>query len=406
MAPIQHPTDQANPRRVLIIAGDAQLCGLLCEILTAAGFETLTTDRPADPDTLGDPELAAIILDLQAPRIDGIQVLRQCAERGATAAIILVSDPDARMLRTAEVMGRGYGLDILGRLGRPVRAAQLMTLLSSSGARSPRQTLLNALPRPGIEEVRAGLGADQLVIHFQPQVQLADGQVVGIEALVRWQHPSYGLLPPGTFVPQVEQAALGLVLTEIVIRRAFQACTLCAPVIQTLPRIWVNLSAAALSDRAFPDRVLDQLARLGVAPTQLGLELTETAVSSTPPAALDILTQLRLAGIELAVDDFGTGYATQRQIEQLPLAQIKIDKRFVLRMLSPASTLGIVDTYIRLGQELGLRVVAEGVERADQWTTLKDLSCDLAQGYFIGRPSPLESLPRWWSDWDLRRPGL
>ena len=245
-----------------------------------------------------------------------------------------------------------------------------------------------------VGELRRAIERRELVLHYQPKATLAEGRVCGVEALVRWQHPERGLVPPDVFIPIAEHTGLIRPLTLFVVEEALRQC-----------RSWrdqgfdlsiaVNVAMRNILDEEFPTELARMLERYDVAPEVLELELTETSVLADPPRAKEILQRLRDTGVRLAVDDFGTGYASLSYLSELPVDEIKIDRSFVIGMDSDEQHARIVRSTIDLGRNLDLTVVAEGVESAAVWSQLLELGCDSAQGYFLARPLPSSELTRW-----------
>ncbi|WP_019814928.1 putative bifunctional diguanylate cyclase/phosphodiesterase [Saccharomonospora saliphila] len=245
-----------------------------------------------------------------------------------------------------------------------------------------------------VTQFRQAIEEGQVTVHYQPKVALPGKQVLGVEALVRWQHPEFGRVNPDEFVPAVEAAGLIGVLTSFVLDTALDRV-----------RRWqdeglriavaVNLSVRNLADTEFPDQVAASLERFGVPGELLTLELTESGVMSDPERALPVLRRLHDLGIELAVDDFGTGYSSLAYLRQLPVDQVKIDKSFVFGMGTDLGDLALVRSIVELGHSLGLTVVAEGVEEDVARDQLEAMGCDVAQGYLISRPLSEERLQAW-----------
>jgi diguanylate cyclase (GGDEF)-like protein len=244
-----------------------------------------------------------------------------------------------------------------------------------------------------LTELRAALGeAGGLHLAYQPTVELATGEVVGVEALVRWDHPVRGLISPGDFVPLAERTGLIAPLTQHVLGLALAQCRSWLDAGLRIP-IAVNLSARNLAEADLPARVLAALAEHGVPPELLTLEITESAVMDDPARAELILHRLVGHGVRIALDDFGTGYSSMVSLTRLPLAWLKIDRSFVSKLTQGGSAAVIVTTSIRLAHDLGLRVVAEGVETGDQLEQLRDRGCDVVQGYLLARPMAPEQIP-------------
>jgi diguanylate cyclase len=242
--------------------------------------------------------------------------------------------------------------------------------------------------------LRRALERDELVLHYQPKADLHTGQVLGAEALVRWQHPTHGLLGPGEFIPLAERTGLIHPLTRWVLDAALRQAAEWRQAGNHLSMA-VNVSTRSLLDRDFPDHVADRLAAWQVPAASLVLEVTESAVMADPALALEILSRLHALGVGLALDDFGTGYSSMAYLKALPVDELKVDRSFVGQMATSTSDAVIVRSTIDLGHNLGLHVVAEGVENQATWEELAALGCDTAQGYHLGRPMPAAELERW-----------
>ena len=264
---------------------------------------------------------------------------------------------------------------------RPERVARYSGRMPSEGSLTPHL----------MSELTAAIADGHIVLHYQPQVDLRTGRVRGVEALVRWQHPVHGLLPPDTFIPAAERTGLIRPLTLHVLDRALaQAAALEAEGRPTV--VSVNLSVRDLLDTHFPDEVAHALARHGVDTSLLELEVTETMAMVDPNRSLEVLRGLADLGVALAVDDYGTGYSSLAYLQRLPVQRLKIDRSLVMDMLADAPSVAIVRSTIELARNLGLTVVAEGVENDATLLALRDLGCDVAQGFGIGRPVPADRL--------------
>ena len=245
-----------------------------------------------------------------------------------------------------------------------------------------------------LSEFRRALDSDEIVVFYQPIMYMDGARVHGAEALVRWQHPELGLLPPSDFIPIVEQTGLIGPLTKHVLERAVAECTQWRRAGRELT-VSVNLSVRNLLDPEVPALIGDLLAVYGLAPEALQLEITESMLMSDPDRSLVTLTRLAQLGVGLSVDDYGTGYSSLANLRRLPIDELKIDRSFVSPMLSDESDLIIVRSTINLGHDLGLKVVAEGVEDEATLTRLEGLNCDFAQGYHFSKPLPPEAFTQW-----------
>jgi diguanylate cyclase (GGDEF)-like protein len=245
-----------------------------------------------------------------------------------------------------------------------------------------------------LAELRDAIANDDLVLHYQPVVDLGSGRVVGVEALVRWIHPTRGLIGPDDFIPLAESSEQIGPLTTWVLNHALEQCRRWQDSGVDL-RMAVNLSARNLHHPGFPAEVGNLLAKWDVAPRSLELEITESAVMADPTRAIKILAELQGLGISLAIDDFGTGYSSLSYLSRLPVAKLKIDRSFVMTMDENHDDAVIVRSTIELGRNLGLGVIAEGVESPQVGRELERLGCDLAQGFLWSPAMPADQLSAW-----------
>ncbi len=255
-------------------------------------------------------------------------------------------------------------------------------------------------------ELRDAIVHGQLQLHFQPKVELSNGQIVGTEALVRWQHPRQGLLMPDHFIATAERTGLMEPLTNWVLNDALSHC-MAARLEGIHLGVSVNLSARSLHSPRLTEIVERALKAAAADPASLTLEITESAIMLDPAGAENTLAMLREMGIRLSIDDFGTGYTSLASIKRLPVDEIKIDKSFVSGMLSDQRDAMIVRSIIEFGHNFGHKVVAEGVETQEMYDFLASIGCDQAQGYFISRPQECQQLKGWFavSPWNVRPAG-
>ena len=250
-------------------------------------------------------------------------------------------------------------------------------------------------------ELRRAIEGDELVLHYQPKVSLADDLVTGVEALVRWQHPDHGLLQPAQFVPLAERTGTIAHLTRWVLDAALRQCAEWRLAYPDLT-VAVNLAAANVLDVGLPAMVQELLTEHGLPGDALECEVSETTVMSDPQRVTEVLAALRRLGVRLSLDDFGTGQASLAYLKQLPLDELKIDRTFVTTMADDDGDAVIVRSTIDLARNLGLEVVAEGVESESVLEALVDLRCNSAQGYFLSRPLPSAEIGAWLSDRSTR----
>jgi diguanylate cyclase (GGDEF)-like protein len=245
-----------------------------------------------------------------------------------------------------------------------------------------------------IAELRAGISGGEIEVYVQPQAALETGRVLGVEALVRWRHPRHGLLFPDTFIPLAERSGLIKPLTEEVLEQAVAACGQWRREGQRLT-VSVNLSARSTFTEDLPEAIEKLLQRHGVPPAALTLEITESSVIKDPARTGEVLERLHALGVGLSIDDFGTGYSSLSYLRQLPVQEVKIDKSFVMTMLKEPEDAAIVRSIVDLGTNLGLVVVAEGVEDAETWAELQRLGCQTLQGFYLAAPMPIPDFVEW-----------
>ena len=245
-----------------------------------------------------------------------------------------------------------------------------------------------------VADLRHAIERDQLVLHYQPQVDVRTGGFVAVEALMRWPHPERGLLAPDAFIPLAEQTQLIRPLTRWAIGAALRQAVAWQAAGMAIP-VAVNLSAHDVQDPGLPEVVAELLAASGAPANQLRLEITESSLLADPERARENLAALRALGIRIAIDDFGTGYSSLNYLQRLPVDELKIDKSFVQSMATDEGARSIVRAVIDMADDLGLGVVAEGVEDRATWEVLAALGCDMAQGYYFSPPLPAENLIGW-----------
>lgn len=238
--------------------------------------------------------------------------------------------------------------------------------------------------------LRQAMASNQLELHYQPQVTLTDGTVIGVEALARWNNPTLGAISPVRFIPLAEETGLIVALGDWVLNTACQQMRRWVESGSPISYVAVNVSAVQLTRGNLVESVRSALATSGIEPWRLELEITESFVMSDPEGALVILNELKAFGVKMAIDDFGTGYSSLAYLKRLPVNRLKVDQSYVRGMLDDANDAAIVRAVIGLGHSLGLDVLAEGVETAAHVEQLRQLGCDAAQGWHYGRPNPAD----------------
>lgn len=383
-------------RTIYIIDDEPQTVGLLSEYVGLVGYEAVGYTEASlffSEDNLYIKD-SIIILDLNMPGMDGIEVMRQLVKAGRLSPLILISGYDSGVLHSAEQLAKAYSLDIIATMAKPFSFSSFKMILQEHDERSERRLSPRKIIPLSVNELEYALANKQLVLHFQPQVHINDGSLFGVEALVRWNHPKHGLVYPDMFISLAENNGLIDDLTAEVMRLAVNQILLWKKSGFTIP-VSVNISSENITSLSLPEQLSDMLNQHELEPKMLTLEVTESALMGKLVTSLDILTRLRMKGINLSIDDFGTGYSSLSQLYRMPFTELKVDQSFVMNMRYDDEALGIVKTCIMLGHELKMKVVAEGVEDKEVFNLLKGMGCDIAQGYFIARPMPGEKLLDW-----------
>ncbi|TAN72785.1 MAG: EAL domain-containing protein [Gallionella sp.] len=390
--------------RILVLDDEPFMLKLLGHILLNLGFAPATTcdnGRAALEwiDSTGKhPDM--ILLDLNMPEMDGVEFVRHLVERRYSGSLILISGEDERMLQAAEKLVRAHKIRVLGHLHKPVAPEGLKALLEK-WAQPPQSKPQAANKIYGADEVRAAIANGELINHYQPKVKVATSRVVGVETLVRWQHPRDGMVFPAQFIGVAEAHGLIDGLTRVVLTGALAQAKLWQEMGLVL-QMAINVSMDNLASLDFADFVAVQAAAAGVPPQRVMLEVTESRLMQDPRAPLEILTRLRLKRFRLSIDDFGTGHSSLAQLRDIPFDELKIDQSFVHGAWDNGTVRAMFNASLGLAGQLNMEVVAEGVENQDDWDFLRKTKCDIAQGYFIAKPMHAASLPGWITGWQGR----
>jgi EAL domain-containing protein (putative c-di-GMP-specific phosphodiesterase class I)/AmiR/NasT family two-component response regulator len=383
----------------LVIDDDEFVCRAVAAQLRNAGAASVTAvSNPLEAVQLlnqGGP-FDLIISDLSMPTFDGIQMMRLISARQPQAAVLLMSSADSRLLSSAEALARGRGLRVMGAVGKPLKLDDLRRVMKDLLQAPDTARNFPDLSAPDAAALRQALNSEQIRVYVQPQIDAQTGSLHGVEALARWDSPQHGSVPPACFIPIAERSGLIDALTESILAKSLAACGAWRKA-GLVTRISVNAPISSMCSLVLPDTIVALADRRGMEPNQLTLEITESGFMEDPVRALDVLTRLRLRNVDLAIDDFGCGYSSLQQLKRMPFNELKIDCSFVMAMLEDAESRSIVRSSIQLCQELGLRSVAEGVESRAHWDALREMGCDVLQGYHISRPVPVEQFPAWWS---------
>lgn len=388
----------ARSGRILTAGEDPDFLYLVGEVSKRVGCEAVIV-RDFDGFTLANetyqPEL--ILLCPVAGDTDAVEMLRYLGEGRSRADIVLVGGSDIKMLETTERLAERRRLTMRPSLKMPVHGSELRALFRKA---------LNARPTITADELRDGMERREFVPFYQPIVSLSDhgSAVVRAEVLARWQHPFHGMLDAADFIEQADACGMAADLTASLLIEGLGRVRDCHEGGLNLP-ISINVSAESLTDLRLPDTLAEIVREHDFDNSMVTIELTESSTTEANIAVLDVLTRLRGKGFRLSMDDFGTGYSTLLDLFQLPFDEIKLDRRFIDKVLAQHESELVVASTVGLAHGLGLDVCAEGVESQKTLDVLRRAGCDCAQGRHIKEPVSAGDLMSWLRRWHDASPG-
>ena len=364
-------------------------CGVSKVFEAASGDEALAAVRAQAMDVL--------VCDLQTPGMDGVEFIRHVAEEQLAGSIIIASGLEPALISTVEQMADAHGLQVLGAIEKPLTKDKLQTLLRQYRPSQPLKAP-EVVELMSLDEIAQGIAGDEFLPYFQPKVFIGTRRLVGTEALIRWRHPERGLVPPKAFIQVAEGTPLINELTAIMLDKSLAQC-----------RVWldqgwplsvsINFSADVLSGVGVADHVAARTLAHGLEPAQVIVEVTESMVASNDAHMLETLARLRMKGFGLSIDDYGTGYSSLQQLSRIPFTELKIDRSLVDGAHEKPSLRTLLESSLELARKLKMKSVAEGVETEQDWNLLKELGCDIAQGYLVAKPLPAGEVKDWYGKW-------
>jgi EAL domain-containing protein (putative c-di-GMP-specific phosphodiesterase class I)/CheY-like chemotaxis protein len=364
---------------------------------------TRVTDVPDGPMALRTlqagftPAVNVAIIDLALGGMDGLELLRAIAALQSPVRLIVVGAQPAGVLFSVETLAQAYGVDLLGTIAKPVTSAKLKALLDHY-VPPARPAQAPETPRFSFAEVGVGLQKRQFEPFFQPKIELATGQVTGLEVFARWRHPEHGVLGPGAFIGALEENRrvdfLDWTMIELSVEHCRKYHDAGVPI-----SISLNLAPATLAHPNFIRQVSATMTRHGVLPDYLTFEMTETAILDFDADLIERLVRLRMMGFGLAIDDYGTGRSNLQLLARIPFSELKIDRSFVDGASKKRPLGTVLKSCLGLAHSLDRMSVAVGVETRQDWDFLQGLGCTYAQGYHIANPMEAEAFPGWLEDW-------
>lgn len=385
----------ANAPTVLVLDDDPAVAETIAALARALGFNArVALTAPEFFAEFDRGPVDAVIIDLLMPDCDGLGVMQELGNRHPVPTI-LSSGCDRRVLETARHSARGYGLEVIGTLPKPVRRSALKEALQDV---QPRTEPAAGIPeRAGEIEitpdmVREAFEKGQICAHFQPKMRLSDDKPCGFEALARWRHPEFGTIPPLQFVPLTAQLGLDAELARIMLDQSLRYL---ADLDKPDLSVAVNIPMRICADPAFLGVLKSALDRYGLSPAHLVLEVTEAGPNGMSADQIDALTRLRMNGFSLSIDDFGTGVSSLERLVRIPFDELKIDRYFARDIATSPSATGVVRSLIQLAKTLGMAVTIEGIEDSESMKLSRELGCDAVQGFHVARPMPPAQARAW-----------
>ena len=381
---------EGNPR-ILIVDDDGEIRDVLKEFLSRDYDCTALDSAEEALKALATQRFDLILSDIAMTAMSGIEMLPRVVELAPESVVVMISGQ-----RTIEFAIDAMRAGAFDYITKPFELSEVTAVVRRALDRqrdlTEVRTLKGDLCARG-RELEKAVTRQEFVVYYQPQIDIHSRAVVGAEALVRWQHPDFGLLSPAEFISTAEDTGMISEIGEVVLREACTRTRQWQEQGLDVFRIAVNASPRQLDERNFAELVASILMETQLSPESLELEVTETWLMQNLDSAVQTLARLRKMGVRIAIDDFGTGYSSLSHLKRLPIDSVKLDASFLKDATTDPDDAALVMAIITLAHTLGKRVVAEGIEREDQLALLRLLRCDEGQGYLFGKPTPTLSRP-------------
>jgi hemerythrin-like metal-binding protein len=406
------PLEIQSGCQLFIVDDDEQQANMMKAMASASGLNANVYTSSSDFLKASIGFFDIVVLDLQMPVIDGIEIMRDLANRNIRPLFILVSGFDERVLHSAKQLAESKDLTVISTLSKPIRTKEFIQLLQETYQRCRTHYLEQLIIEPvdpyvitdqpeaqdeaqsRVEEFKLALRKHQLILYFQPKLQIDNLKLAGLEIQPVWPHPTQGLIRSEELVQMAEEHQLTNLLTEEVLRLAIQQFKL-LDANALHPVLSINLLAPNITDLAMPEKLTAWVNENQINPADLILEISELALMNDTSASLDILNRLRMKGFSLSLDEFGTGYSSLIKLYQAPFAELKIDRQFINNLPHDADAIAIVRICLLLAKELKMKTVAVGVENEDILTQLQSLGCDYGQGSHLAPSMSIDDLIPW-----------
>lgn len=371
--------------RILIVDSDRPQRDYISELMHEEGVAHVeTADNSLEAlNLIRTQEFDLVMTDLRMPAGDGIRVIQGMADLPKRPGLALMSASPKQLVRTVYLLAKLLAIDVVGQFCKPVSADEIRTLMNRLRESSASRSLPSASPRANDKQrMLEAMKNGEIQVWYQPKQAIDRGAITGAEALVRWVTPDDTVLLPASFLPAMVMHGLEKALTLHVLEQTLQAQAAWKAAGYPL-NVSINLPSRLLDDRRLPDCLLRMVQEGGADPSSITFELTENSTTSLPSDYYAGACRLRMMGFGLAQDDFGQGYSSMHNLTTTPFTELKIDREFIERLVEDEQSQAVVESAIMMGSRMGLTVVAEGVETADQYEFLRRLGCDAVQGFYI-----------------------
>jgi len=408
MAPVspQNPTDTDSVRKpLLLVMDDDILFQRQIEFILQHSYRIISSPCAVTADSEVLAQADTIILDLNMPGEDGVSFLKSIATLEPKPKLLIASGHHESILELARSTAAMYGICRTEALQKPVSRNTLMEALARLETLAADCRVRSALLQTFSEhEILAGFHSGQFTVVYQPQIALGSNAVVGIEALARWDHPDHGRLSPAYFIETIEESIDAEAFTLAIAGMAMQDTKQIESTTGVKLKVSVNVPPVVLESDTFIDELTKLLNEHGFPPQRFQCEVTERGLEKSSPAVSASLARLRMKGILLSVDDFGVGQSGLAKLKSSAFDEIKIDRSFIEDLLTSSHSRSIVESIVNLSGQVGLRVVAEGIEDEDTLQKARLLGVANVQGYYFAKPMPSNQLNEWLMAWKKTKP--
>ena len=401
-----------NECRLLIVDDEEKLCRTIKRVADKSGIESrILDDLGSFTEVISEYEPNLIFLDLNMPKIDGIQLLLQLKNVSQVPDIYLISGVDPSVLATASRIAKSHGLSIKGMLTKPLDWSKILEIFSKEPVspidnKSYANSHVNSLnintgisedkviPGISVFDLDYAIKNNQIYLEYQPKIALGSGKIVGVEALARWTHPKYGNIPPVVFIPFAEKNNQIAKLTFFLISYAIADYSLLERKLGKI-KLSLNISALLLDDIELPEKLHAIFQKSSISTENIILEITETENTDENSSTMEVLSRLRIKGFTLSIDDYGTGYASLSKLLSYPFSELKIDRKFIMSLLDDNDSKILVQSTIEMANRFNLKTVAEGIEDSETLQWLIQKGCTEGQGYHLCKPKTAIGLIQW-----------